>query len=128
MNLTIQGSFEAYVWAALWQVALGCLQSGGPPLNPQATIETWIGRLQYAASLIANGLSWIVWGLSVWVGVREGVVAGVVFAAFGFAANVLTLVELHRFNRYVMTAQIAGFFAMPLCAFKTLRALGILNG
>jgi hypothetical protein len=127
MNLTIQGSFEAYVWAALWQAALACLQSGGPPLNPQATIETLTGRLQYAASLMANGLSWVVWGLSAWVAVQEGLIAGVVFATFSFTANALTLIELHRFNRYVLPAQIVGFFAMPLCAFKTLSALGILQ-
>jgi hypothetical protein len=127
MNLTIQGSFEAYVWLVLWQVALGCLQSGGPAINPNATIETRIGSLQYSLYLIANSLSWMVWGLSAWVGVQHGLIAGVVFAAVGFGANVLTLIELHRLRGYVMPAQIAGFISMPFFALKTLSALGAIK-
>lgn len=66
----------------------------------------------------------MVWGLSAWVGVQYGLMAGVIFAAVSFAANVLTLVELHRLKGYVMPAQIVGFFLMPFFALKTLSALG----
>lgn len=127
MNLAIQGSFEAYVWAALWQVALGGLQSGGPPLNPQAVADNWIARLQFAISLTGSAVSWVAWGLSVWVGMRDGVAAGVVFGVFSFAVNVLTLIELHRLNRHLLTAQVISFLAMPAFAFQTLSALGLLS-
>jgi len=125
MNLAIQGSFEAYVWAALWQVALGGLQSGGPPFNPKATADNWTARLQYAASLMASAVSWVAWGLGVWIGMHYSIAAGILFAAFSFGVNVLTLIEMHRFDRHVIAFQLLGFFAMPFFALKTLSALGV---
>jgi len=125
MNLAIQGSFEAYVWAALWQLALGGLQSGGPPFNAEAATENWTARIQYAASLMASAVSWVAWGLGVWVGMHYSIAAGVLFAAFSFIVNVLTLIEAHRFNRHVIAFQLLGFLAMPIFAFKTLSALGL---
>lgn len=85
MSLTIQGSFEAYIWAALWQVALGGLQSGGPPFNQQLAAESWTDRTQLAASLMGSAVSWVAWGLSVWVGMRDGLAAGILFGVFSFA-------------------------------------------
>lgn len=126
MTLAIQGSFEADVWAALWQVALAGLQSGGPPFNSRAIDDDWIRRLQYAASLMASAVSWVAWGLGIWVAMHASVAAGIVFGVFSFAVNVLTLIELHRFARYVLMAQTVGFLAMPVFAFETLSSLGVL--
>jgi hypothetical protein len=126
MSVAIQGSFEAYIWAALWQVALAGLQSGGPLFNPSAADDGWVARLQFAASLMASAVSWAAWGLSVWVGMRDGLSAGVVFGIFSFAVNVLTLIELHRLKPPALTVQLVGFFTMPLFACQTLNALGVL--
>lgn len=127
MNLTIRGSYEVYVWVALWQVSLGCLQSGAPPTNLNPTLENWTGELQYLTGLVATGFSWAVWGLSAWVGVHHGLIAGAIFAAFSAAANALTLIELRRLQSYTMYAQIGGLLAMPICAFNTLVALGAIK-
>jgi hypothetical protein len=126
MNLAIQGGFEAYVWAALWQVALGGLQAGGPPFRAKTAVDHWSSRLQHAVSLVGSAVSWIAWGLSVRVGIHDGLLAGVVFGIFSFAVNVLTLLELHRsMGRHAMAVQAVAFLAMPALAYKTLGALGI---
>lgn len=127
MSLTIQGSFEAYIWAALWQVALGGLQSGGPPFNQQLAAESWTDRTQLAASLMGSAVSWVAWGLSVWVGMRDGLAAGILFGVFSFAVNVLTLIELNRLRVDMRATQAISFVAMPLFAFQTLNALGFLT-
>jgi hypothetical protein len=124
MNLTIQGSFEAYVWAALWQMSLGFLQAGGI-VDVKAIADNWQPRLQFAASLTGNTISLVAWGLAAWVIMRDGVAAGILFGVFSFAANVLTLVELQRVGRYTTVVQIVGFFVMPIFALKTLGALGL---
>ena len=127
MSLTIRGSCEAYVWVALWQVSLGCLQSGAALTNADPLLENWSGQLQYTVGLVATGLSWAVWGLSAWVGVHHGLIAGIVFAAFSAAANAWTAIELRRFQSYAMYAQVAGLLVMPLCAFNTLVTVGAID-
>jgi hypothetical protein len=127
MSLAIRGSYEAYVWVALWQISLGCLQSGLTLTNVDPLPENWSGQLQYNAGLVATGLSWAVWGLSAWVGVHHGLTAGVVFAIFSAAANAWTAIELRRFPNYTMYAQIAGLLVMPLCAFNTLVTVGAVD-
>lgn len=126
MTLAIQGSFEAYIWAALWQVALAGLQSGGPPFNARAAADDWIPRLQYAASLMASAVSWVAWGLGVWIAMHISVAAGILFSGFSFAVNVLTLIELRQFARYFPAVQITAFLLMPVFALETLSCLGIL--
>jgi hypothetical protein len=126
MNLAIQGSFEAYVWAALWHVSLGGLQAGALSIDVKAITDSWEARLRYAASLTGSAVSFMAWGLAAWVLVRDGVAAGIFFGVFSFAANVLTLIELKRVGRYDAIAQMVGFFLMPIFALKTLIALGVL--
>jgi hypothetical protein len=96
-------------------------------LNPQAVADNWIARLQFAVSLMGSAVSWVAWGLSVWVGMRDGVAAGVVFGVFSFAVNVLTLIELHRLKRHLLTAQVLSFVMMPVFAFQTLSALRLFS-
>jgi hypothetical protein len=125
MNLAIQGSFEAYVWAALWQMSLGGLQAGGLSIDAKAIATSWQSRLQYAASLTGSAVSFMVWGLAAGVVVRDGLGPGILFGVFSFSANVLTVIELKRVNRCAAVIQIVGFFLMPLFAMKTLAALGV---
>lgn len=127
MTLTIQGSFEAYVWAALWQMTLGVLQSGAPPFHPQFSSHGLVTRLQHAAGLMGSAVSWVAWALGIWVGMRDGILAGVAFSVFCIATNVVTLVEMRRFRQNVMAAQIIGLVAMPVFASMTLNALGVFD-
>jgi hypothetical protein len=127
MTLAIQSSFEPYVWAALWQAALAGLQAGGPALNSRAgDASDWLSRLQYAVSLMGTAVSWMAWGLGVWVAMRFDVVAGVVFTAFSFAINVIAVIELHRWRPNPLKTQALCFVAMPIFAVKTLAALGVI--
>ena len=127
MTVAIQSSFEPYVWAALWQVALAGLQAGGPALNPRSgDANDWLSRLQYAVSLMGTAVSWMAWGLGVWVAMRFHIVAGLVFSAFSFAVNVVTVIELHRWRPDPLKVQALCFVLMPVFAVKTLAALGLI--
>lgn len=125
MNLTIQSSFEAYVWAALWQAALGGLQAGGQPFNPKLESDDWRSRVQCAISLMGSAVSWFAWGLGVWVAMHVGVLAGIVFTLFSLAVNVITIIELQRRRPNPVVVQALSFVVMPIFAAKTLSALGV---
>lgn len=127
MNITIQGSFEPYIWAALWQATLGGLQAGGPSFSARSANDDVVARLQYAVSLTGSAVSWAAWALSVWVGTHDSVTAGIVFGVFSLAVNVLTLIELHRAPQHAVMAQTGSFVLMPFFAFMTLSSLGIFD-
>lgn len=105
--LAIQGSFEAYVWAALWHVTLGGLQAGAPALFSETVADNTAALLRYAVSLTGSVLSWCAWGLSLWVVKHDGFAAGILFGIFCFFVNALTLIELHRLPQYALPAQIS---------------------
>ena len=127
MSLAIQGSFEAYIWAALWQVTLGALQAGGPLFNPRAEGSNWIARLQQAVSLMGSAISWAACCLGVWVAIHESVSAGLLFFGFSIAVNVLTLLEIRSFSQHATIAQFLAFLVMPIFAFMTLNTVGLLD-
>jgi hypothetical protein len=125
MSLTIQGGFEAYVWAALWQVALGGMQAGASSLDPRRSRDGLGARMQNAVSFIGSAISWGAWGLGVWVALHSGMLAGVAFTSLGFGINVVTIIELRRVRQNLVATQIAAFLVMPLFAFETLLAIGV---
>jgi hypothetical protein len=107
-------------------VALGGLQAGGPAFNPNASqAADWLSRVQYAVSMMGTAVSWIAWGLGVWVAMRYGILAGFVFSGFSFVINMITIIELHRWRAHALAVQALGFVAMPIFAVKTLAALGV---
>jgi hypothetical protein len=114
------------VWAALRQVALAGLQAGGPALNPRAgDANDSLSHLQYAVSLMGTAVSWMAWGLGVWVAMRFHIMAGLMFSVFSFAVNVVTVIELHRWRPDPLKVQALCFVLMPIFAVKTLAALGL---
>jgi hypothetical protein len=109
MSLAIQGGFEAYLWATLWQIALGGLQIGALPTDPRRAGDELASRMQKAISFLGSAVSWGAWGLGVWVTIHSGLLAGVVFTALSFGVNVATIIELHRMRRDPVATQIAAF-------------------
>ena len=61
MSLAIQGGFVAYLWATLWQIALGGLQAGALPLDPRGAEHDFASRMQKAVSFMGSAMSWGAW-------------------------------------------------------------------
>jgi hypothetical protein len=125
MSLAIQGGFAAYLWATLWQIALGGLQAGALPTDPRRVGDGFASRMQKAVSFMGSAVSWGAWGLGVWVTLHSGLLAGLVFTALSFGVNVATIIELHRVRRDPVATQIVAFLTMPFFAFETLSAIGV---
>ena len=63
MSVAIQGGFEAYLWAALWQIAMGGLQAGALPLDPRGAEHDFASQMQKAVSFMGSAVSWGAWSL-----------------------------------------------------------------
>jgi hypothetical protein len=125
MSLAVQGGFEAYLWATLWQIALGGLQAGALPIDPRRAEDEFASPMQKAVSFMGSTVSWSAWGLGVWVTIHSGLLAGVLFTALSFGANIATIIELHRARQDPVATQIAAFLTRPFFAFETLSAIGV---
>ena len=125
MSLAIQGGFEAYLCATLWQIALGGLEAGALPLDPRGAEHDFASRMQKAVGFMGSAVSWGVWSLGDLVANHSGLLAGVVFTALSFGANVATILELDRMRKGPVVTQIAAFPTMPFFAFETLLAVGV---
>jgi hypothetical protein len=125
MSLAIQGGFEAYVWATLWQIALGGLQAGTLPPDTRRTGDDITARIQSAVSFMGSAVSWGAWGLGGWVAIHSGLLAGLVFTSLSFGVNAVTIMELHRVRQNLLAIQTMAFLIMPFFAFETLLAIGL---
>lgn len=124
-SLAIQGGFQAYVWAALWQIALGGLQAGTLQFDPQHPRDGLGAQLKRAVSFMGSAISWGAWGLGVWVAAHSGLLAGVAFTSLSFGVNVVTIIALHRVRQNLVVTQVAAFLGMPFFAVETLLAIGV---
>ena len=122
MSLAIQGGFVAYLWATLWQIAMGGLQAGALPLDPRGAEHDFASRMQKAVSFMGSAMSWGAWSLSA---AHSGLLAGVAFTALSFGVNMATIVELHRMRKGPIVTQTAAFLTMLFFAFETLLAVGV---
>jgi hypothetical protein len=130
-DLSINGSYLAYVFVVLLQVSILYLQR--PDLNrrlheknqkPSASSEFY----SVATGFIGTGLNWLSWLVSAYVAKEFGIANGVLFFILGTGSSIIANIFIPRLPRIDQVGHVVSIPATILLVRAVLLAIGIQTG
>jgi hypothetical protein len=130
-DLSINGSYLAYVFVVLLQISILYLQR--PDLNrrlheknqkPCASSEFY----SVATGFIGTGLNWLSWLLSAYVAKEFGIANGVLFFILGMGSSIIANIFIPRLPRVDQVGHVVSIPATILLVRAVLLAVGIQTG
>ena len=131
-DLSINGSYLAYVFVVLLQISILYLQR--PDLNRRlheknqkpsgASSEFY----SVATGFIGTGLNWLSWLLSAYVAKEFGIANGVLFFILGMGSSIIANIFIPRLPRVDQVGHVVSIPATILLVRAVLLAVGIQTG
>ena len=131
MDISINGSYEAYGYIVLLQVSLLYMQRpdlirriplpdvASTPANDLVDSHFMFTRF------LGTILSWASWMPAIFIGHRFGVVSGSLFFLIGFGTSVLAMLVIPPFPRMDVVAHVISLPATLFLFYATLLSVGI---
>ena len=123
-NLAINGSYLAYAYLVLLQIAVVYLQR--PDQTRLLGHDSALPRFYSTAmGYVGTGLNWFSWLFSAYIGREFGIPSGVLFFALGMGTSILANIVIPRLQRVDQIGHVISIPAAVILARGILLGTGI---
>jgi hypothetical protein len=123
-NLAINGSYLAYAYLVLLQIAIVYLQRPDQArlLGHESSLPTFYST---AMGSLGTGLNWFSWLFSAYIGSEFGIPSGVLFFVLGMGTSILANIIIPRLQRVDRIGHVISIPATVILARGILQGTGV---